>query len=102
MGAWLDLDDAVYNHHVAKRQLQELRAENKKYRLGMRENCELRARIAELEAERDRLREFLSHARCPYCDGSGATPHGPLPDGSWEAEQCQWCDERRAALEEKG
>lgn len=53
MGAWLDLDDAVYNHHVAKRQLQELRAENEKYRLEMRENCKLRARIAELEAELD-------------------------------------------------
>ena len=59
MGAWLDLDDVVYNHHVARRQLQELRAENKKYRLGMQENCKLRARIAELEAERDRLREAL-------------------------------------------
>ena len=26
----------------------------------------------------------------PECDG-GAIPHGPTPDGHWEAEQCQIC-----------
>ena len=57
-----------------------------------------RQRIEQLEAENERLLSLLKVATCPACDGSGAIPHGPLPDGSWEAEQCQWCDERKQAL----
>ena len=40
----------------------------------------------------------------PECD-KGAIPHGPDPDGHWEAEQCQYCaemDDLRAALKSKG
>ena len=47
-----------------------------------------------LSDENERMRCLLKVAVCPACDGSGAIPHGPYPDGSWEAEQCQWCDER--------
>lgn len=45
---------------------------------------------------------LLRAAKCPACDGSGAIPHGPMPDGSWEAQQCQWCCERVEALRELG
>jgi len=50
-------------------------------------------RIAELEG-------LLRIARCPDTDCyKGAIPHGPDPDGNWEAQQCQWCYERDAALD---
>ena len=35
----------------------------------------------------------------PECDG-GAIPHGPTPDGHWEAEQCQICAYIKEAADE--
>ncbi|MEE4301756.1 MAG: hypothetical protein V2J24_20125 [Pseudomonadales bacterium] len=35
---------------------------------------------------------------CPEQCDNGVIPHGPLPDGSWEAQQCQHCDERDRVL----
>lgn len=55
-------------------------------------------RVSRLEQDNARLRGLLGAARCPNCDGSGAIPHGPTPDGDWEAEQCQWCYEKQEAL----
>lgn len=53
----------------------------------------LRARVAELEG-------LLKVAKCPddSCDGKGSIAHGPYSDGSYEQEQCQWCDEKKTAL----
>lgn len=71
----------------------------------------------------EKLIGLLKIAQCPNCDGSGAIPHqvserryvtrdmafdagnmaleGSLySDDEWEAEQCQWCDEREQALSE--
>lgn len=43
----------------------------------------------------ERLRALLEMARCPnLACVMGIVPHGPDPDGGWEAEQCQWCFER--------
>ena len=36
---------------------------------------------------------LLKVSKCPACDGSGSIPH-QVREGEWEAEQCQWCDER--------
>ena len=47
------------------RRIKELEAENEKYRLGMQENCKLRKEIAELESERDKLREALTQISKP-------------------------------------
>ena len=53
-----------------------------------------------MQATIERLRELLKVARCPDEDCiDGAVPHGPTPDGHWEACQCQWCDERKTTLE---
>lgn len=64
---------------------------------------------------------LLTMAKCPNCDGSGAVPvlvgtrqyatremaldaGNPALEGSlvcdeeWEAEQCQWCDEKNQLL----
>lgn len=57
-----------------------------------------RERLEALRAENKRLLGLLKAASCPACDGSGAVPHGPTPDGVWEGRQCQWCDERNHAL----
>ena len=55
--------------------------------------------IEDLTAKAERLIGLLSVAKCPNCDGSGSVPvEGG--DGGWEAEQCQWCFEREAALKE--
>jgi len=63
------------------------------------DNSGLLSEIQSLTSERDRLRELLKIARCPNTSCvDGAIPHGPYSDGSWEAEQCQWCDERSTAL----
>lgn len=66
---------------------------------------------------------LLEMAVCPNCDGSGAIPHqvsskqyvsrdmaldagqpeleGSLySDNQWEAEQCQWCDEKNMILKD--
>ncbi len=59
---------------------------------------EIEQEYAKLEQDNARLRGLLGAARCPNCDGSGAIPHGPTPDGDWEAEQCQWCYEKQEAL----
>ena len=56
-------------------------------------------RIAELEAERDKLRGLLGVAGCPNCDGSGSIAH-QVGDSDWEQEQCQWCYEKHLALKE--
>ena len=71
----------------------------------------------------EKLVSLLKMAVCPNCDGSGAIPHqvssreyvtkdiaidagdpaleGALYSGEdWEAEQCQWCDEKKQALKE--
>lgn len=32
------------------------------------------------------------------CD-NGAIPHGPDPDGNWEAQQCQFCYERQEVID---
>ena len=44
------------------------------------------------------LVEAIKRWPCPSNCDNGAIPHGPLPDGSWEAEQCQFCDERSRVL----
>ena len=47
------------------------------------------AEIKRINAE---LLGLLKMAHCPNRDCiGGAIPHGPNPDGDWEAEQCQWC-----------
>ena len=66
---------------------------------------------------------LLEMAVCPNCDGSGCIPHqvsskqyvtrdmaidggDPALEGSlysddqWEAEQCQWCDEKNMILKD--
>ena len=78
-------------------------------------------KIKELQAENKRLKGLLEMAVCPNCDGSGCIPRQvssetrvsrdmasdagmPELEGSiytedeWEAEQCQWCDEKNEAL----
>ena len=52
------------------------------------------ARIAELEAESKELSKLLGIALCPQCDGSGG-----YYDGYGEVCQCQWCDEKKKALQ---
>ncbi len=82
---------------------------------------ELREQIKQLQAEVEKLKSLLGMAKCPNCDGSGSIPHqvssrqyvtrdmasdvgDPSLEGSlycddeWEAEQCQWCDEKHQAL----
>lgn len=49
--------------------------------------------LNKLRDENQRLRELLRAGACPNCDGSGSY-HGN--DGA--QTQCQWCDERSAAL----
>lgn len=57
--------------------------------------------LVETQEENKGLRTLLEIARCPNASCiDGAIPHGPDPDGNWEAEQCQWCDERQQALKE--
>ena len=51
--------------------------------------------LAELRNNLKKALFLLSLAKCATCDGSGAIPYGPDPDGHWEAEQCQWCHERK-------
>ena len=60
---------------------------------------------SELQQARERIAELegiLKIAKCPDCDGSGYFAHGPYDDGSWEQEQCQWCDERNCLLTTEG
>ncbi len=55
--------------------------------------------ISDLEGERDRILGLLNIAICPNTSCvDGAIQRGPDPDGNWEAEQCQWCDEKEQAL----
>ena len=77
--------------------------------------------VVELQDEIKKLKVLLGMAVCPNCDGSGAIPRQvssetrvsrdmasdagmPELEGSiytedeWEAEQCQWCDEKNEAL----
>lgn len=88
-----DIGDGPHLCSVAADLIHELRQEVDEKQ---EQIFELERRIEQLEAENERLLGLLKVATCPACDGSGAIPHGPLPDGSWEAEQCQWCDERKA------
>ncbi len=62
-----------------------------------RTNRKLSGRVLNKMARIEALEALLRVARCPNekCQ-DGAIPHGPDPDGNWEAEQCQWCDERAA------
>jgi len=53
----------------------------------------------EMRREIIKGRELLAFAKCPNCDGSGATAV-QVAEGEWEAEQCQWCDERKALIGE--
>jgi hypothetical protein len=56
-------------------------------------NAEYRTRMRKLET-------LLKVARCPNSQCiDGAIPHGPDPNGEWEAEQCQWCAEYNALME---
>lgn len=53
---------------------------------------------AEMSERIEELEKLLKVAACPAnCDG-GTIPHGPNPDGVWEAQQCQFCDERSLLL----
>ncbi len=56
-----------------------------------------------LLTENKRLRGLLQVAKCPNCDDSGGIPRpdGGVPFKEVELEQCQWCDEKSQALEEK-
>jgi hypothetical protein len=58
---------------------------------------DLPAALGEIE----RLRGLLRAAICPSakdgCDGKGIPRQ--VGEDDWEQEQCQWCYERRAALE---
>jgi len=57
-----------------------------------------RKAMAEAAAQLRAMETLLRAAFCPSdCDG-GSIPHGPDPDGQWEAEQCQWCYERGQLL----
>ena len=43
-------------------------------------------------------RTWLEAAKCPNTQCTdGVVPH-QVGDHEWEAEQCQWCDERKALL----
>ena len=90
-------------------------ADNSKHEASASRICAAAARLRELEAamlkqtqlntrvitDRDRLRALVLVAKCPACDGSGAIPHGPDPDGDWQVEQCQWCYEQEALRREE-
>lgn len=57
-------------------------------------------RIGSQMIELRQVRKLLKASRCPDEDCvDGSVPHGPDPDGNWTAQQCQWCEERRRALE---
>lgn len=45
--------------------------------------------------------KLLEMAQCPNCEGVGYTSH-QVAEGVWEQEQCQWCYERKALLDEHG
>lgn len=48
------------------------------------------------------LEKLLRIARCPNTEcRDGAIPR-QVADQEWEAEQCQWCYERKAALGKQG
>lgn len=49
----------------------------------------------------DSLRNLLSAARCPDCDGSGGYMTGDGHNVPAELVQCQWCDERRVVDEDR-
>lgn len=44
---------------TAEREVERLREENEKWRLGMQENCSLRARVEALEAALEALEEWV-------------------------------------------
>jgi len=46
----------------------------------------------------EQVHALLRVAQCPSNCDDGAIPHGPNPDGEWEAEQCQFCYERTELL----
>ena len=61
----------------------------------------LTTELETVKQERDLMRSLLTVAVCPACDGSGSIPH-QIAEDEWEAEQCQWCYERKAFLNKLG
>lgn len=48
----------------------------------------------------EKLVELLRIAKCPNSEcQDGAIPH-QVGEQEWEAEQCQWCDEKKQALKQ--
>ena len=62
-------------------------------------NRALAERNVQLRAERDRLKELLSVAKCPNCEGSGSYVRQTGED-TCEEMKCEWCSERYSALNE--
>ncbi len=58
----------------------------------------LQTQLSQYKRERDEARRLLEVSACPSNCDDGAIPHGPDPDGNWEAVQCQLCYEREQAL----
>ncbi len=53
-----------------------------------------------VEAELSQVRELLKVAKCPNSCIDGSIPHRIVR--GWEQEQCQWCYERKQALDLMG
>lgn len=56
------------------------------------------AKMSDREMRREivSLRKLLAFAACPDTNcREGVIPHR-VSETEWEAEQCQWCDERKA------
>lgn len=70
----------------------------------IRQECVATPTVEELESEIERLEALLRAAKCPDpgCDGKGTVCRGEYQyeNGAVEYDlvQCQWCDERDAAL----
>lgn len=87
-----DRADAWYERALRKQQEVDLEE---------RENDQIRTENESLRGTLRQAGQLLRVARCPDTDcHKGAIPHGPDPDGNWEAQQCQWCYERDTTIKE--
>ena len=87
------MTDPQQEYANALHRIAELEAERDR----LRDALGYEQRIAELESERNKLRGLLGVARCPNCDGSGSIAHQVGDSDRWQ-EQCQWCYEKYLAL----
>lgn len=58
--------------------------------------------VTDLRCALSKACKLLELARCPDTDCmDGAIPH-QIGENEWEAQQCQWCCEKGALVEEHG